>query len=129
MRATIAIDRSVVAQDSTAAVLVYVINDGPDTVPAANPDSYGCFDAFVVTDSVGRAVNRYGRLCSLIGYLDVKLPPHDSIEVHGFWSPRTPNMQGVSTPLPPGRYSITADVGINKREVTSKPLPIDVVPP
>ena len=127
VRATVAIDRAVLPQDSSATVTVYVINDGPDTVPAANPNSYACFEAFVVTDSLGRAVNRYPRLCSLIGYLDVKLPPHDSVAVHGFWRPRTVSTHGIATSLPAGHYSITAQVGIDKHEVDSKPVRIEVV--
>lgn len=126
VRATVAVDRAVVSQDSSANVTVYVINDGPDTVPAADPTSYGCHDAFVVADSLGRAVNRYPRLCALIGYLDVKLPPHDSIGVHGFWRPRTVSTQGIATSLPAGHYSITAQVGIDKREVDSKPVRVEV---
>lgn len=127
VRATVAVDRAVVPLDSTVGVTVYVVNDGPDTVSAANPNGYGCYDAFVVTDSLGLAVNRYPRLCTLIGYVDVKLPPHDSVVVHGFWKPRTVSTDGVATALPPGYYSIAAQVGIDKREVDSKPARVEVV--
>ena len=74
-------------------------------------------------------MNKYARLCDLVGYVDVKLAPNDSIAVYGFWRPRTVSLQGVAAPVSAGRYSITAQVEIDKREVDSKPIRIQVVAP
>ncbi len=127
VRATIAVDRTTVTHDSSVAITIYLINDGPDTVMAASPNSYGCIGAFVATDSTGQRVGPAPRLCTLQGYVEIKLAPHDSVVVHDRWAPVTVIGGDAVMVVPPGRYALTAQVSADGRTVRSRAVGVEVV--